>query len=139
MESWDLVPRPIYASLGLNGFRSCLCHKGCWSRSQAYCLETLNIARIWLSKTSVIQQVFSLLFLQVGNNQNRLKNARNLKKLWLRSGGKQKKISVKCTNFEVASLNLEVQVWSLGFFDDVSVSKFEQGYSLNYITDDLTK
>ena len=43
-----IVSRPIFASLGF---------EGCRSRSQAYCLETLNIARIWLSKT-VIQRVF---------------------------------------------------------------------------------
>jgi len=40
------------------------------SRSQAHCFETLNIARIWLCKT-VIQRVFSLLYLQVRNNENR--------------------------------------------------------------------
>jgi len=49
-------------SLGLEGFRSHLALKGYRSRSQACCLETVNIARIWLCKTSVIQQVFSLLY-----------------------------------------------------------------------------
>jgi len=33
--------------------------KGYRSRSQAYCLETWNIASIWLSKTSKLQRVFS--------------------------------------------------------------------------------
>jgi len=60
-----LVSRPILASIGLEGFRSRLGlgHKGYRSRSQAYCLETLNIAIIWLGKTSVIQRAFSLLYL----------------------------------------------------------------------------
>ena len=47
-------------SLGLEDFRSHLALKGYRSRSQACCLETVNIARIWLCKTSVIQQVFSV-------------------------------------------------------------------------------
>jgi len=69
MESRDLVSvsrlvsRPIFATsvskvsglpLGLEGY---------WSRSQAYCLETFNIARIWLSKISEIHNVSSLLYL----------------------------------------------------------------------------
>jgi len=45
----DGVSRPTFASLGL---------EGCRSRSQAYCLETLNTAKIWLKKTSVFQRVF---------------------------------------------------------------------------------
>jgi len=53
-----LVSRPIFTSLGLEGFRSRLGLEGYRSRSQAYCLEALNIARIWLSKPSVIQRVF---------------------------------------------------------------------------------
>ena len=47
-------------SLGLEDFRSHLALKGYRSRSQACCLETVNIAKIWLCKTSVIQQVFSV-------------------------------------------------------------------------------
>jgi len=42
-------------SLGLEGFRSHLALKGDRSRSQACCLETVNIAKIWLCKCSVIQ------------------------------------------------------------------------------------
>jgi len=50
----------IFASLSLRleDFRSYLALKGYRCRSQANCLETANIARIWLCKTSVIQQVF---------------------------------------------------------------------------------
>ena len=67
MESQDLVSvsrivsRPSFESLslgskvsGLESYRSLL---------QAYCLETLIIARILLSKTSLIQRVFPLLYL----------------------------------------------------------------------------
>jgi len=38
----------IFASLGLEGFRSHLAFKGYRSRSQACCLETVNVVRIWL-------------------------------------------------------------------------------------------
>jgi len=55
-----IVPRPIFASLGIEGFRSRLGLEGYRSRSQTYCLETWNITRIWLSET-VIQRGFSLL------------------------------------------------------------------------------
>jgi len=68
-------------SLHLEGFMSLLSLKGDRFRSQAYCLETLNNARIWLSKTSIIQRVlFSLLYMQVRNNQNRLENSQKFKK-----------------------------------------------------------
>jgi len=65
-----IVSRPHPASLDLEGFRSRLGLECCMSRSQAYCFETWNIARILLGKT-VIQLVFSLLYLQVRNNENR--------------------------------------------------------------------
>ena len=57
--SRDHVSRPIFKSLDPEGFRSRLCLEGYRSRSQAYCLETWNIASIWLSKTSKLQRVFS--------------------------------------------------------------------------------
>jgi len=70
MESRDvvsvsrLVSRPIFASLGLEGFRSRLGIEDYRSRSQACCLETMKIARVWLSlsETSVIQQILSVVF-----------------------------------------------------------------------------
>jgi len=46
--------------VSLEDFRSHLALKGHRSRSQACCLETVSISRIWLWKTSVIQQVFSV-------------------------------------------------------------------------------
>jgi len=45
--------RPIFAGLGLEGFRSRLGLEGYRSPTQAYCPETLNTATICLSKTSV--------------------------------------------------------------------------------------
>jgi len=54
--------------LGLEGFRSRLGLVGYRSRSQACCLETLNTSTMGLSKIYVIQQIFSLLYLQVRNN-----------------------------------------------------------------------
>jgi len=46
-----------------------------WSRRllvsvTAHCPETLNAATVWLSKTSITQEFFCLLYLQVRNNQN---------------------------------------------------------------------
>jgi len=77
-----IFSRPIFASLGLEGFTSRLGLgiEDYRSRSQANFLETSNTARIWLSKTSVIQRVFSLLYLHVKNTENRSENARNSKK-----------------------------------------------------------
>jgi len=49
--SSDGVPRPIFTSLGLG-------LDGCRSQSQAYRLETLNVARIWLSKLSQFNESF---------------------------------------------------------------------------------
>jgi len=70
----------IFANLCLEGFRSRLGLKGSRSQSQAYYLETVNIARIWLCKTFVNQQVFSLLYLQVTNNQNTSKKCQKFEK-----------------------------------------------------------
>jgi len=56
-----IVSRPNFASLDLQGFRSRLGLEGYRSRSQAYCLETLNIASIWLSKTNSTK-FFSIVF-----------------------------------------------------------------------------
>jgi len=79
MESRDLVwvsrlvLRPIFASLGLECFKSRLV-------SKTTSLETLNIANKCKSKISD-PTIFCLLYLQVKNNQNRSENARNWKKL----------------------------------------------------------
>jgi len=88
IESQELVSvsrifsRPIFASLGLEGFTSRLGLglEGYRSRSQAYCLETLNIARMWLRKSFVIQRVFSLLYLQARNSENMSEKCQKLKK-----------------------------------------------------------
>jgi len=50
------------------------------------------------------------------------KNARNLKKLEVRSDDDIFFISAKCTKFEVSSLELQVSSLGLGVFDEVSVS-----------------
>jgi len=95
MKSWDLVSRPFLlvsvsilkvSGLVLVSKVTSLGHKP---------IETVNNARIWLCKTSVNQQLFSLLYLQVRNNQNTLKNASNLIKIQLL------KFMAKCTNFEI--------------------------------------
>ena len=44
-----------------------------------------------------------------------------------------KRISANCTNFEVSSLGLELQVSSLGVFDEVSVSISSRNF--NQISD----
>jgi len=85
VESRDLisvsriVSRPNFASLGLEGFRSRLGLEGYRSRSQAHCLETWNITSIWLSKT-IIQRVFSLLYLQARNHENRSEKCEKFEK-----------------------------------------------------------
>jgi len=61
---------PIFASLGLECFRSHLGFDGSRSRPQAYCIETFNTATKWLSKSFVILRVLCLLYLQVRNNGN---------------------------------------------------------------------
>jgi len=63
-----------------------------------------------------------LLYLQVRNDQNRSENARDSKKVQVRSDDDIFLIATKCTNFEVSSFGLELQVSSLGVFDEVSVS-----------------
>jgi len=80
-----LVSKPIFASLGLKGFRFSLGLEGYRSRLQAYCLETLNTATTWLGKNSVNQRS-CLLYLQVKNNKSMYENARKSKKFEIRSG-----------------------------------------------------
>jgi len=68
-----------------------------------------------------------LLYLQEKTTKTRRKNARNLKKIQVRSDDDIfKKNLAKCTRFEVSSLGLELQVSSLslglGVFGEVSVS-----------------
>jgi len=61
-------------------------------------------------KRLYIQQVFSLLYLQVRNNQNRLENCQKLKKIQLRRGNNIfLKDFGKIHNFEVLSTSLEFQ------------------------------
>ena len=128
MESRDLVSisrfvsRPIFASLGLEGYRS---------RSQSYCLETLKIARIWLSKTFAIQKHFVCCICRQETTITRGGNDRNSKKVQLKSDDDIFwKISAKSTNFEVSSH------W---IFDEAAGSNFWRGlghggYGLDYIT-----
>ena len=63
--------------LGLEGYRS---------RSQAYCPETLNIAWICRTKTSVIQWVSSLLICKKETTKTGRKTVRKSKKIELGSG-----------------------------------------------------
>jgi len=78
----------------------------------------MNIARMWLSKTSVIQRVISLLYWLVRNNQHRLE-----KVIQLGSGAE---IFLKNFSkiYKFWSLGLEFQVLNLWIFDEVSVLKF---------------
>ena len=83
-----------------------------------------EIARTWLSKTSLIQRVFSRLYLQVRHNENRLKKCQIFEKMQLGELWRHFfSISAKSTNFEVSSLCLGFQVSSLGIFYEVSASK----------------
>jgi len=113
-------------SLGLEGFRSHLALKGYRSRSQACCLETVNIARIWLCKTSVIQRVF---FSVVLVSKKQPKQIGKMPKIQLQSSDDNflKNFS-KMHKFQ----NLKFRYQS---FNKVSVSKV----SLDYITDYVTK
>jgi len=115
------VSGPIFASLGLQGFTSRLDLEGYRSQSQAYCLETLNIARTWLRKSSVIQRVSSLLYLHVRKPKQvgklpEIRNKFNLEvvttffsKIWANS-----------TNFEISEFFMKSRSRR---FNEVSVSK----------------
>jgi len=87
-------------------------------------LETLNIIlqRDGL-KNLYNSTIVCLLYLQVRNNQT----CRKMPEIWKKFKSEVmtfKKISAKCTNFEVSSLALELQVSNLAVFDESSVSKF---------------
>ena len=84
--------------------------------------ETLSIAKKWCIKISIIQLFLFVVF--AGQKQPKQKNARNLKKFQVRSDDNIFFNSAKCTNFEVSSLGLGLQVSSVGLevFDEVSVS-----------------
>ena len=71
---------------------------------------SLNIARTWLSKTSVIQKVFSLLCWQVRNNENRWEKCQKFEKslTWEVVTTFCWKFLAKSTNFEASSLGPEV-------------------------------
>jgi len=105
-------------------------------------LETLNIAKKWCSKISIIQRFLFVVF--AGKKQSKqvgkVPEIRKKFNLEVMTTFFQE-ISAKCTNFEVSSLGLEFQVSSLGLriFDEVSVSQFQpglglEGYGLDYIT-----
>jgi len=49
-------------------------------------LEALKSAMTWLSKTSVIQRAFGLVYLQVRNNQRRLAKCQEFEKFQLPRG-----------------------------------------------------
>jgi len=82
----DGVSRPVFASLGLKGFRS-------QSRSHRLQVSVTSLlpwdfdtAMIWFRKIYVIQRVFCLLYLQVGNNKSRWKKCQKFENFELRSG-----------------------------------------------------
>ena len=117
MESPDFVSvlrrvsRPIFASLGLEGFRF-------WDFE--YCKEMVCLH--FYNST-----IFCLLYLQEKTTKTRRKNARNLKKIQVRNDDDNfLKNLAKCTKFEVSSLSHKLQVSSLslglGVFGEVSVS-----------------
>jgi len=93
MESWDLVSRlvsrPIFASLGLVGFRSL-------SVSKATGLETLNITKKWFSKFLIFQRFLFVVFA----GKNHRKQVGKLQKF----GQTHKLWSLESRNF----------LWSLG-------------------------
>ena len=108
------VSKPISASLSLEVSRTRLGLEGYRSRSQTYCLETLNTATIWLSKTSLIQPLrswntFCLLYVHVRNNikQASWKNSGNLQNVNSDVGDDTflkifRNISAKSANFRVS-------------------------------------
>ena len=126
MESRDLIPvsrrvsRLIFASFGL-------ILEGHMSRSLASCLETFNTTTIWLSTTVVLSFFLSAVFAdykqpkQLGILPKIRKNL-NFEMIMTFLEHFQKNISIIHT-FEVSSL---------GFLDEVSVSKFTS--SLDYIS-----
>ena len=78
-------------------------------------LETFNVAKKWLSKTSIIQRVSCLSYLHfAGQKQPNTgrKNSRNLKKIQLRSDD----------NIFLKNFGKIHKFSSLGIFDEVSVS-----------------
>ena len=96
--------------------------------SEATGLETLNIAKKRYSKISIIQRFYVCCICRKETIKTGRRNAknpeisRNLKKVQLRSDDDKFLNLAKCTNFEVSSLGLELQVPNLGIFDEVSVS-----------------
>ena len=130
MESRDFVSvsRPIFASVGLESFRS---------RSQASCFETLNTAAIRLGKISVIQHFFSA----ISAAKKQPKEAGNMpeickfspSKLWKTFFWKFfGKFSAYSTNSQVSILDFLMKSWSQSF-DQVSVSKFRSRLHLCYV------
>ena len=81
-------------------------------------LETSNIAEKWFIKISVTQRFFVCYNCRLETTKTCRKNARNLKKIQVRSDNDiALKYLAKCTNFEVSSLRLGLEV-------QVSVSEF---------------
>jgi len=79
-------------------------------------LETLNIAKKWLIKISTFQRFFVCCICRQETAKTRRKNARNVKKIQVRSDDVIfKKKLTKCTNFEVSSLSLGLEFWSRSF------------------------
>jgi len=77
MDSRDSASRPLFASLGLESFRSRLGLEDCGSRPQVYCLRLLILRRYGLRK---FQRAFCLLYLQVRNNQSREEKCQKFEK-----------------------------------------------------------
>jgi len=91
-------------SFGLEDFRFHLALKGHRSRSQACCLETVNIARIWLCKIYVIQ-VFSVALAST-KQPKQIGKVPEISKIQLQSGDENfLKIFSKCAQI------LKSEVW----------------------------
>ena len=104
LSSSDGVSRPIFTSPGLDG---------CRSRSQACCLKTLNVARIWLTNISVIQRVFLSVVFAGMKQPKQLEKCHKFEKIQRRGGGDifWKNSAHKFWSIECRSWNF---LWSLG-------------------------
>ena len=100
-------------------------------------LETLNIAKKWFVKISIIQRFVFVVYASKKQQKHVGKNARDLKKIQVRSDEDIfMKISAKCTNFEVSVWTFKSRVLE---FLRKSRSRLEiltglGCYGLDYIT-----
>jgi len=100
---------------------------------------TLNIAKKWLSKTSIIQHVFCLLIFRKETARTDRKNARNSNKIQLRSDVDISQNFGQIHKFRSLESRSRISSLESRNFNEVSVSKFQpglglEGYDLDYIT-----